>query len=54
MNLETFIKFTEIGVKKKFSQTKILEKFFSQAIEANSKSEDEQIWFSDVEKMAET
>lgn len=54
MNLETFIEFTKTGVQKKFSQTKILEKFFSQAIEANSKSEDEQVWFSDVEKMAET
>ncbi len=54
MNLETFIKFTEIGVDKKFSQTEVLEKFFSQAIEANSNSEDEEIWFSDVEKMAET
>lgn len=54
MSLETFIKFSEIGVQKKFSRTEILEKFFSQAIEANSKSEDEQIWFSEIEKMVET
>lgn len=37
-----------------WNQTKVLEEFFAQAIEANSNSEDEQIWFNNVEKMAET